>query len=181
MEDGWGNLCKVEKMFEKGRKRKAEPDIKLLLAKNDSIKGLLLGWHGTVIHQTNNNPAQHIEALPKLLCSKEFDELLLIHPFNAFSWFDVFLAFTNLTGKSSTPLWWHAEAMGRVRPARHNDRMLWGSHLALLLVSNTLVMQGITNTSSKPICEQSPSSTCRADPILGSPPLTIPHNRSWPN
>ena len=43
MEKGWGNLCKVEKLFEKGRKRKAEPDIKLLLAENDSIKGLLLG------------------------------------------------------------------------------------------------------------------------------------------
>ena len=42
MEESWGNLCEIEKLLEQGREQKAEPDIELLLAQNNVIKGLLL-------------------------------------------------------------------------------------------------------------------------------------------
>ena len=41
MEKGWGNLGEVEKLLEQGKERKAEPDIELLLAKNNGIIKLL--------------------------------------------------------------------------------------------------------------------------------------------
>ena len=171
----------MEKLLEEKKERKAEPSMKPLLGEHNNIKRLLINWHGTVFHQMDSNPERNAETLPKILCSKEFDGLLLIHPFGAFSWSNVFLVFTNLTGRISAPLWWHTEAMGRVRPAWHDDRILESNHPTLLLVSNTSAVQKPIYRGSKPISRQNPSSTYRANPIQGSPPFNHTLQRSWPN
>lgn len=56
MKEGWENLCEVQKLLKEWRKRKAEPNIKLLLTKNSGIEWLFFDWHRAIIHKVDNNP-----------------------------------------------------------------------------------------------------------------------------
>lgn len=94
-----------------------EPDIELLLDEDDDVMGLFLGRHKATVHQAYGYVIQNEEALPKLSFRKEFGSLFRISTVETFSCPTTFLALTNHTGKSNTPLRRHAEAVGQVRPA----------------------------------------------------------------
>ena len=79
---------------------------------------------------------RNAEALPKLLFSKKFGGLFRICASETFSWPNTLLALTNRTRENDTLSHWHAEVMGQVRLARHNNRLLENNQLTFLPIDN---------------------------------------------
>ena len=145
----WRNCLK-----RKGRE-KWSPTLNYSLLKIVALKGFIFNWHWATTHQADFNPIWNAEALPELLFSKKFNGLLRICASDIFSWLDTLLALTSRVGKSNTPSWWHFEAMGRVRPTRHNDWTLESNHSTLILISSTSVVQGPACTGLRTIARRS--------------------------
>ena len=169
MKEGRRNLREMKKLLKKRGKRKAEPNIELFLTKCNDIEGFLLCRHMATIHQAYRNVIRHVKTLLKLPLKNEFGRLFRMITIDAFSCPTTFLSLTSHTGRCNTPSCWHAKAMGRVRPAWHNDQTLEISHPTLLPVSNTSVVRWTTYIGPGLQLGRVLGLTCKASPNQVSP------------
>lgn len=122
----------------------------MLFVEDDGLMGLLLGRHRAIIYQAYRDAIQNAEALPKLPFRKKFSRLFQIGTTDTFSCPTTFIALTNRTGRPNTPSHLHVEAVGRVKPVRHNDRILESNHWAFMPIGSTSYVQRSAYIGPKP-------------------------------
>ena len=65
----------MKKLLKKQGKRKAEPEIELILIECNDIEEFILGRHRATIYQAYRNVIRHVKTLPKLSLRKKFGKL----------------------------------------------------------------------------------------------------------
>ena len=159
----------MEELFEKRRKRKEEPCVKLFLAKKNDVGRPLLNRRRSTIHQVYGDSIQDVEILPKLRFRNEFSRVFQTGTIDTCSYPNIFLAHQPHWQKQCPSLLTY-QSSGARETCTVQCRMLENNHPTPLPTSSAPNMQQMAAADFKSIPRRDTQSCLPGKPQLWTSP-----------